>query len=167
MADAGREEFLAEVAEAREVASLRAQIRARRGDECVVLELRRSRSNPLDDPRPALDALVAQLGFRPLGEHWREIDPKIAASLGAAVLSQALAFEHQILPAEVAVELADRFFRLFTEPRRCFTNAAEAAWPLERGLAAAWDPITARTYDTGVALVSSDQIGLLWAQEDD
>jgi len=46
--------------------------------------------------------------------------------LGLPSLDQSLSFGHQILPAEVAVELADRLFRLFTEPRRCFTNTAES-----------------------------------------
>ena len=80
--------FAQENAESEAVEALQAEIRARRGDPTVLVVIRSSRSNLLVEPRRALDALVVQLGLTALGEQWREIDPEIATSLGAAVLSQ-------------------------------------------------------------------------------
>src|SRR5262249_41245751 len=117
--------LLTEGAEARDVEALQGEIQTLRGDPRVLVAKRRSRSNLLRDPRTALDALMVQLGFTSLGKLCREVDPEIAPSPGAAVLGQSLAFGHQLLSVQVASELANRFLRLFTEPRRCFTNTGE------------------------------------------
>jgi hypothetical protein len=112
------------------------------------------------DPHKALDALVESLGFRAIGKNWRRIDKEQATVLLRRVLERDLAYGAPEMEAEQAEALADAYLGI-PGGAEYFTNGAfsESGWVGHK--------VAPGTFETGVAWVGGECVGILWVQDED
>lgn len=120
------------------------------------------RPNVTGSATEMLDEFVETLGFGGLAEDWEEIDRQMAQTILQIVLYRDLAYNVEIMTAQRACQLAERFLALFTEQARHFTNAV-----FESGRLSMWSGITEATFDTGVICFDNKLVGILWVQDED
>lgn len=117
-----------------------------------------------------LDRCAASLHLSPPGDEWHEVSGGFAREHLSWVLGHSLAYSGPpVMPAELASELSGYFFELFDADARAFTNFKPAARPCDqwhRGVHG-WMALTSHVFDTGVALLDAQRVGLLWLAEDD
>jgi len=122
-----------------------------------------------EQPRASADRAVAQLGLRALGDGWLEISAQQAHTIASAVLQRDLAHGADIMPKQLAEELATALFDLAPEPHRYFTNGDWDLMGANDVLAdeVGFDPITDADFDAGVVCVGEGSATVLWVQDDD
>jgi hypothetical protein len=108
----------------------------------------------------ALDVLVESLGFRTIGKHWRRIDKEHATALLRRVLERNLAYGPAEMEAAQAMSLVDAYLSI-PGPAEYFTNGTFSAsgW--------AGHGVAPATFETGVAWVGDEHVGILWVQDED
>ena len=119
---------------------------------------------------PSLAELASQFGLSADPANYREIDEASARWLIEMVLNQDMAYNAEILPADRAVELADRFLSPFrAQEVRFFTNGSfhEARGPKLTWSGASWNPATQATFDTGVMILGPKFSACLWVEDED
>lgn len=163
-----------ELANDPEVEQLAAAIdQARDGNPLLFDILRLNQDNAGEQPDyPALlDAFVALFDYTGLGAHWIELRRGIARKLLIHVLHEGLAYPEEMMDKETAEACAERFLEFFAPGTRYFTNgtcSGEAViYTLEGQQVLGWRPISSATFDNGVIAVSSDRIGIVWAEDED
>ncbi len=115
-------------------------------------------------PSPALAELAAEFGLASDPGSYSEIDAAAARRLAELVLSEDLAYNAAIRPADRAADLAGRFLAQFgTEGVRYYTNGTFH----ESHGGAGWEPVTAATFDTGVLVIGPRGSGCLWVEDED
>lgn len=116
------------------------------------------------------DAVVQTHGFRGLGTGWLAISATDAHAIATSLLHRDLAHRSEIMPLDVASELATQFFDLAPEPHSYFTNGDwEIAPDADRTPATliGWDPISASSFDAGIVCVGDGVAAVLWVEDDD
>jgi hypothetical protein len=63
-----------------------------------------------------------------------------------------------------AKQLLLRFFSFFAADCQFFTNAS---FNNDYSRIKSWNPITKATFDTGVVIVNTHRIGILWVEDED
>jgi hypothetical protein len=139
----------------------------------------------LDDPvdlgddaavRTALDRLAAALGYNPPGATWRSIDEPHALQALEVLVRFEQVYETRIVSDAAASSLVADFAALFPATRSWHTTASFVERPTRIDddetvpllVATGWYGfLTGATFDTGIAVVSSRRIGLLWFSEED
>lgn len=116
----------------------------------------RSASNPRD----ALDQFVASLGFQAIGAGWRELDKNEATALLRRVLELNLAYKDYEMEPEQAALVAREYMEL-SGAAKYFTNGtfSDNGWSGHK--------VAPGTFETGVAWVGADRIGILWVEDED
>lgn len=112
------------------------------------------------NPRDALDEFVASLGFRAIGNGWRELDKDEAIALLRRVLQLNLAYDVSEMEPEQADLVAQDSLEM-AGAAKYFTNGAFS------GSGWAGHKVAPGTFDTGVAWVGSERIGILWVEDED
>jgi hypothetical protein len=112
------------------------------------------------NPREALDLLVETLGFRTIGKNWRQIDKDQATALLTRVLEFDLAYDTAEMESDQALVLAHECLEA-AGAVEYFTNGAfsENGWGGHK--------VAPGTFDTGVAWVGAERVGILWVQDED
>jgi hypothetical protein len=123
------------------------------------------------DPDDELNALARGVGIEYLSG-LRTVDRTTAAAILRTVLHHDLAYGSPMMSIEEAERLASRFLDEFGEDAHFLTNgtielSADAASGLNLAVLGSWTPVTSATFDTGVACVSKDFVGILWVQDED
>lgn len=108
-----------------------------------------------------LDSFVKTSGFAGLGDHWTEIDRDNAQTIAQNILRQDLAYRAEIMPEQLACQLAGQFLALFDDGTHYFTNGEFD----DRGLLM-WSGITEATFDSGIICIDNQRIGILWVQDE-
>jgi hypothetical protein len=116
------------------------------------------------DCQEALDLFVSQIGYVGLGIHWKEVDQEAAQKILERVLTKDLAYSAKIMSIEDAEEISTKIFNFFQNQYKFFTNAV---FTHNYSALSAWDSLTEATFDTGIIIVSTTMIGMLWVKDED
>lgn len=110
--------------------------------------------------REALDLLVAELSFQAIGEGWRELSKVEATALLTRVLGMNLAYNVSEMEPEQAAGFAREYLEL-AGTAKYFTNGtfSDTGWGGHK--------VAPGTFDTGVAWVSANCVGVLWVEDED
>lgn len=110
--------------------------------------------------REALDMFVESLGFRAIGKGWRQLNEDEASALLRRVLEHDLAYDTAEMESEQAAALAEECLDL-AGAADYFTNGefTTNGW--------AGHTVAPGTFETGVAWVGADRVGILWVQDED
>ena len=118
----------------------------------------------------AVDRLVQAHGFRAIATEWQEISAADAQAIVTTLLHRDLAYDEEIMPLDIASDLATQFLDLAPEPQSFFTNGDWSMNVDGKGSPAslaAFDPISDATLDSGVVCLGDGRAALLWVQDDD
>jgi hypothetical protein len=121
-------------------------------------------------PTPSLPELAREFGLADAPASYREISADQANRLVRLVLSQDTAYNSEVMPANRAAELADRFLAQFGgNGVHYFTNGNfhEAPGPKLLWTGVQWNPVTTATFDTGVLVIGPKCSGCLWVEDED
>ena len=123
----------------------------------ATIAVSRSRAS---NPRETLDMFVASLGFQAIGDGWRQLNKGEATALLRRVLEHDLAYGVAEMEPEQAIALADDCLDT-AGVAEYFTNGAftNGGW--------AGHKVAPGTFDTGVAWVGAESVGILWVQDED
>ncbi len=115
-----------------------------------------------------LDEFVGTLGFRGLAVLWIEVSIQAAKALVREILLKDLAYRIAMMSEKEADLLTERFFALFDDSVRCFTNGNIVLPDADpSGVPGSWNPISDATFDAGVVCLGSSRIGILWVEDED
>ena len=153
-----------------EIERLRADIVERRSVGDVLFAVKSASIHGLVNHRDIADSLVSAMGCTGLGRNWLEIDQQEAVWVITRVLWGDVCYNAAVMTRDEALDLAMRFRRLFGEAS-FFTNGTwrKRMVPLPDPidyLDGFW-PITQATCDTGVVVVGSARVGMLWVMDED
>ncbi len=115
----------------------------------------------------ALDIFLKSNGYLALGHGWNYVSAVEAKELLVAALRFSFCFGDEVLSAEDACNLADRFFALFKPDADWWTNY-DKTWPY--GHCPTGNPITDGnqwTFESGLGAIDSSRIGIFWLFEED
>ncbi len=118
----------------------------------------------------SLSQLAAEFGLAPEPANYREIDAASARWLMELILNRDMAYNAEIMPADCAGELADKFLSQFRgQGTRFFTNGGfhETRGSKLTWSDASWNPVTQATFDTGVLILGPQCSGCLWVEDED
>lgn len=118
----------------------------------------------------SLSQLASEFELAPEPANYREIDAASARWLMEMILNQDMAYNAEIMPADRARGLADRFLSQFREQEaRFFTNGSfhEKRGPKLTWSGVSWNPATQATFDTGVLILGPQCSGCLWVEDED
>jgi hypothetical protein len=148
-----------------QVARLREELRGLREVGAATVEVRDLREIPAGAAATtrALDAFASGLGLARLGDLWREVGRDQARALLVSALARDLAYGERTMEDGTAASVAERFLEMFGAQARCFTNTG----PFVAGGGRSWTPLTAHTFDVGVAALGEKRIGLLLLADED
>ena len=120
---------------------------------------------------PTIPDLAGEFGLADQPSFYREIEETAARYLIRTVLHRDMAYNAEVMPAALAVELADRFLAQFGPGTRYFSNGSWHLPPVVRpdGVVCgpSWDPVTPATFDTGVLAIGPERSGCLWIEDED
>lgn len=91
----------------------------------------------------------------------------------AQLLYRDMAYDTELMKAEEALELAEKFVSLFSEQSsQYYSNSEWRNDPLQTpGTFGAqlngWSPFTDATFDSGIIVVDKDKIGIAWFEDED
>jgi hypothetical protein len=108
-----------------------------------------------------VSSLVSSLGFKIDKAIWNEVDSAFAEAHLTSILNKDLAYEVEIMPKEEANRLAIEFLKNFSGDKKIFTNLRPSP---ETHV---WNPVTKATFDTGIIVVDSLKVGILWVEDED
>ena len=117
--------------------------------------------------RELLDSFVVGLGFRPIGEHWLEVDAKEARQGLARIIGFDLAYHAATMEWALACDLAGRFMEQFSVTARYFTNAEPWVISSTGGRSQRSSPLTDATFDEAFLAVDNEHIGILLVMDED
>lgn len=151
-----------------DIAELRTEIISKRQAGEVIFEIQemaflQSDINP-KFCREIIDLLMGDMNYSPLGKQWIEINREEAQKILLLILTKDLAYNTNLMSLAEAEQLLLRFFSFFTADCQFFTNAS-----FNKGYSRikSWNSITKATFDTGVVIVNTHRIGILWVEDED
>jgi hypothetical protein len=149
-------------------AELGQKIAASRSAGVVHVFLKQTAPPPADNLGPWIDAVLAGTGLKPLSDGWCEIAPPDAIRVLRNILPYDLAYRAEIMPSELAAELADRFCAPVPAAIRYLTNGTWRAGPSDDLEApSSWCPITDATFDAGIVAVGESYLAVVWVEDED
>jgi hypothetical protein len=162
-----------EVAVTAALNKLESEIRKSRKNKFFILEFRKIPLGMPGEPEkfaPVLDAFTSEHGFRDIGESWIEVGRDTAARVLIHALSKGLAYGTILMDGDKAASLAEKYFALFEEGLRFFTNGdcvVGSVNTVDGKTVPGFSAITKATLDTGIVAADSKHIGMLWMWDDD
>jgi hypothetical protein len=149
-------------------AALRLEITSARDVGVMHLVLEEPAVVTSDDPVSLIDSTLTRLGFIALSTEWREVLPDQAARILTNVLHRDLAYTAEIMPVEVAEQIAARFRAIFPTTTRYFTNGTwRAGRSGEFEQPVSWSPLTEATCDAGIVADGEGFVALAWVEDED
>ncbi len=130
----------------------------------------RDRSDSMLVIAAEIDNFVASLSspneliFKPLGERWHEINESEARYTLEYILSHDIAYGTPEIPETEANDIVNEFLELFAGNRRFFSNGK---FHKETGNWSGYGFVTDATCETGVVVVGTARIGILWCHDED
>lgn len=100
--------------------------------------------------------------FRKLGDKWKEVTETDARHILTRIIAFDLAYGLPDIDKPLADTIRDSFLALFDQHSRYFTNGTFDS----KGLTG-WTPLSDATFDSGVVVMDSASIGLLWVEDED
>ena len=144
--------------------SLATAIREQR--RCGKILLGAWRPSPTGPERPSATTLVdraaVELDLCPLGSAWLSVGPPEAERVFRRLLEQDMAYDSKVLAPEPALALARRFFEPFSSGPACLSSAT---WTERR--VDGWSPVGTATFETALAVVSPEGVGLFYVGDED
>ena len=101
--------------------------------------------------------LAKEFGLHEEPSAFGELSTSEALSLVTSILHKEMAYSQPLMTEDRARDLAERFFALFGDRARCYSNG----WP------GGWNPATDATFDTGILVIGDDCSGCLWVEDED
>ncbi|HEV7301726.1 MAG TPA: hypothetical protein VGN72_20485 [Tepidisphaeraceae bacterium] len=131
----------------------------------VVIEFSAGPQVPVDFPtaQRLADGMLALVNLPLLGLHWRESSRDHATDIITTVLHEDLETERSSVPRNVAAALTDRVLSLFNDAI-FLTNVKPTADLTQSPHKWASGRIDAEL-DAGVAIVSSELVGIVWVED--
>jgi hypothetical protein len=120
-----------------------------------------SRASP--DVTGELDRIAQSVGFHGLGNRWHELTREEAMQLLIRALQFDLAYSSgEEMTQARAENFATQFINRFSTPGRWFTNGTftPTGW-------SGWGKVGNATFETGVAALSDELVGILWVEDED
>jgi hypothetical protein len=115
-------------------------------------------------PRHDFDEVAQEVGLRPLGKAWVEIDADRAELLLAHILRTGLAYSDEHMPEQRARWLAREFVgSCGSFGTRYATNTGD----VPGGHSWSWTPATDYTFDRGVVLLGTSRSACYWVADED
>jgi len=119
-------------------------------------------------PTASISDVAVAFGLSDSADCYREIDALEAARVLEYVLHRDLAYNVEIMPLGLAIELTAEFIAQFSGlSARFFTNGDWGRPLLTQGIGHRWSPVTTATFDAGVVVVSTEKIGCVWCLDED
>lgn len=146
--------------------TLRRDVLGARDRGRVVIEFEAGPQVPVDLPtaRHLADAMLALVNLPMLGPHWREATAEHAGEIIATVLHEDLETGRPRVATDVADALTERVLALFGGPAIYLTNVKPTADLTQSPHKWASGRIAAEL-DAGVAIVSSELLGIVWVED--
>lgn len=110
----------------------------------------------------AANNFVKELGFKPLGNGWHELDQSAALETLTRVLHLSQAYNVELMPFEMAQQIAKGFLELFdSDNASYYTNGVfgENSWSGHR--------LTESTFDMAVLVMDHESIGIVCVEDED
>jgi len=133
--------------------------------------LRICKRAPVDSIERELDHFVnAQpvapdgITFTGIGENWHELDLPDARHVLQYILSHDIAYGTPEIPEADAFDIVNEFLTLFDADRRYFSNGM---FNKETNGWGGYGFVASATCETGIVVVSSSLIGMLWCHDED
>lgn len=99
---------------------------------------------------------------------YNEVSREEAGSVLVEVLVKDMAYGCPLVPPDAAADLADAFLRSVQgEDARYFTNGTFGRPRLHANCGPSWNPATEHTFDTGVLVLTTKQVGCAWFMDED
>lgn len=99
---------------------------------------------------------------------YSEVSLEEARAVLVAVLIKDMAYGSPLVQPEEAAELADLFLGAFAcDDARYFTNGEFGKPRSSPNIGAGWSPATEHTFDSGVLVLGSRQVGCAWFMDED
>ncbi len=120
--------------------------------------------------KPTLSELAMEFGLAADPSKYHEIDITSAKRLLEVVLSEDMAYNAEIMPADDAAELVSRFLDHFGEEGVHYYTNGEFLGPRDLNVSwrrVVWNPMTEATFDTGVMVIGHHGSGCLWIEDED
>ena len=132
----------------------------------VVIEFEGGPQVPVDLPtaRQLADSMLAVVDLPLLGSHGREASADHAGEIIATVLHEDLETGRSHVAADVALDLAERVLAMFPAESIFLTNVKPTADLTQSPHKWASGRIDAEL-DAGVAIVSSELVGIVWVED--
>jgi hypothetical protein len=151
-----------------DIAEFRTEIISKRQAGEVIFEIQEmefchSNKTPTSR-REIIDLLMRNLNCSTLGKQWIEINREEAKKILLLILTKDLAYKTNLMSLSEAKQLLLRFFSFFTADCKFFTNAS---FTNDYSRIKSWNSITKATFDTGVVIVNTHRIGILWVEDED
>jgi len=107
---------------------------------------------------------IGDMRFNGIGHAWQEVKVDVARSILRKVLEYDLAYGTREIEADDATRISNAYLELFTPDARYFTNGKF------RGEGVGWSgmgQVAHATCETGVVVVDSNSISILWCHDED
>ncbi|MBT2668780.1 hypothetical protein J7J00_25570 [Bacillus sp. ISL-4] len=116
----------------------------------------------------AKELFLKELGLKPnrIEGNWKQIDQSISKKILEYILSMDMAYDIELETKPLATMLSNYFLNEFLSNAIYYTNGdfdEDDGFFRLRG----WQPITDSTFDTGVLVIDKNNIGILWAEDND
>ncbi|MFD9627422.1 hypothetical protein [Peribacillus muralis] len=116
----------------------------------------------------AKELFLKELGLKPkrIKGNWKQIDQSIAKKILEYILSMDMAYDIELETKPLANMLSNYFLNEFLSNAIYYTNGdfdEDDGFFRLRG----WQSITDSTFDTGVLVIDKNNIGILWAEDND
>lgn len=117
-----------------------------------------------------IDFFVAELSglgdirFNGIGHAWQEVGGDVARSILRRILEYDLAYGTREIEGDDAVRISNAYLELFTLQARYFTNGR---FDCEGSGWSGASRVAHATCETGVVVVDSTYIGILWCHDED
>ncbi len=151
-----------------EIAEIRTEIISKRQAGEVIIEIKEmafpKSAIKLKPRREIIDLLMKALNYSPLGQQWKEINREEAQKILLLILTKDLAYNTNLMSLSDAKQLLLRFLSFFKADCQFFTNAS---FNNKYSRIKSWNSITQATFDTGVVIVNTNRIGILWVEDED
>ena len=114
------------------------------------------------------ELFLKELGLKPkrIKGNWKQIDQSMAKKILEYILSMDMAYDIELETKPLANMLSNYFLNEFLSNAMYYTNGDfdedDGFFKLR-----AWRSITDSTFDTGVLVIDKNNIGILWAEDND
>ena len=113
------------------------------------------------------ESLAASFGLSGDASTYHAISAEEARAVLVAVIHRDMAYSSEIVPHEIAVQLAREFVAELPPASRFYTNGAYGLPHPTVGVGPSWQPATDATFDTGVLAIGVPLSACVWFKDED